>query len=195
MGGGKFINWYVTAILFLYLFFPLLYKYVEKAKTFAYLLVVILSILLLSNCSFEWRYDCFISRLPSFIFGISLYHSKGDKQKIGSLLFVSFAFWIYAYTHDLSHFLISALIAPLLLPFICTWSSFNNKTTNVVKSVLAWCGKYSYEIYISNAFTCSAVTKIPNISTPILIIGYIGFSILFGFFFIILSKKILRKDL
>lgn len=172
--GGSFFNWYVTAILILYILFPILYKLVEKTKTYSYIFVGLLSIIISANYSIEWRYDCLISRIPSFIFGIALYHSKDDKKQVRNILLVSLVFWIYAYTHCLSHFLISALFAP------------------VVEKVMVWFGRYSYEIYISNAFTCSVVTKIPNLNIPILTIVYVVLSILFGFFFIMISRKYLR---
>ena len=160
MGGGKFFNWYVTAILILYILFPILYKLVEKTKTYSYIFVGLLSIIISANYSIEWRYDCLISRIPSFIFGIALYHSKDDKKQVRNILLVSLVFWIYAYTHCLSHFLISTLFAPVLLQFVCTWRQYVENRNTFVEKVMVWFGRYSYEIYISNAFTCSVVTTI-----------------------------------
>lgn len=191
-GGGKFFNWYVTAILILYILFPILYKLVEKTKTYSYIFVGLLSIIISANYSIEWRYDCLISRIPSFIFGIALYHSKDDKKQVRNILLVSLVFWIYAYTHCLSHFLISTLFAPVLLQFVCTWRQYVENRNTFVEKVMVWFGRYSYEIYISNAFTCSVVTKIPNLNIPILTIVYVVLSILFGFFFIMISRKYLR---
>lgn len=69
--GGQYISWYLSVQLLLYLLFPLIYRLSVKFGVVAVLLSQIFSVAILSINDWHWRYDCFFSRTPIFMLGVS----------------------------------------------------------------------------------------------------------------------------
>lgn len=78
---GKEPNWYVSSLIFFYLTFPILFTIVKKAPNISFLLVFIFGLLILKYTEIKWYHDCFISRLPIFMFGIIFYHTIKKKNQ------------------------------------------------------------------------------------------------------------------
>ena len=191
-GGDGFYNWYVSAICFLYLLFPLFFFLVKKLGVRFYLLVSIFSYAILASFDVEWQLDCLISRIPMFIFGILCYDEIKCNGKVGWMLLISLMFWIVLFTYNVSNFFMVSSVSTVLLFVIC--NLFNNYVifNEKVCALLAFLGRHSYEIYISNYFTMTTVKMICNNQIDILrvVVSYIVASSLYGYFFIRLSKGI-----
>ena len=73
-------NWYLSALIFLYICFPLLFSIVRKFREVSVVFFLAISLIILSLFNLEWYYDCFISLFSPFVFGIYYFsllkHSK-----------------------------------------------------------------------------------------------------------------------
>ena len=105
--------------------------------------LVVVGLMLIFNGKIEWWYDCFISRLPVFLYGIMFhkcYKSIYSVSVIGCLLFIPCFLFV-------SKFLATAFIA---VPIIILSLMSLKICPEIVKRILTFCGKYSLEIYLAN---------------------------------------------
>lgn len=73
--GGWFIDWYLSALVFLYLTFPIFYHLINL-KTFILLLVGITCFFILYDTTrIQWKHICLLARVPIFSLGVVLYKS------------------------------------------------------------------------------------------------------------------------
>lgn len=73
--GGWFIDWYLSALVFLYLTFPIFYHLINL-KTFILLLVGITCFFILYDTTrIQWKHICLLARVPIFSLGVILYKS------------------------------------------------------------------------------------------------------------------------
>lgn len=137
---GNYFDWYVPTLIGLYLLFPLLYYLGKQGwQAAAILFVIVFGILYFFQV--PDHYSCAISRLPIFVYGIAIRRSPNYKPLLilGPLLF--FPCWIWA-----SHQLATCIIAiPLIV--LCLWLA---PRIGKLKDAVAWCGKYSLELYLAN---------------------------------------------
>lgn len=191
-GGDQFFNWYVSAILFLYLIFPLFLYVARKMRVFAFVLVCIFAYLTLSLFQVEWQLDCFVSRIPMFMFGILCYKDINCKGKIESMLLVSVFFWVLLTAYGQSVFYMVSSVSVVLMFVIGNVLQSEIIINNRVRNILLFCGKHSYEIYISNYFTMTAVKLLFHSQKDIfgIVILYLVSSVIFAFGVIQLSRLI-----
>ena len=137
---GNYFDWYVPTLIGLYLLFPLLYYLGKQGwQSAAILFVIAFGVLYFFDV--PDHYSCAISRLPIFVYGIAIRRSPNYKPLLilGPLLF--FPCWIWA-----SHQLATSIIAiPLIV--LCIWLA---PKIGKLKEAVAWCGKYSLELYLAN---------------------------------------------
>lgn len=178
-------NWYLSALLFFYLFFPLLFKVVSKWQWYALFAIIGISAILLSYFHFNWYHDAFIGRFYIFCLGIYLYNVQ-NKIRIIDYIFIStfvmiglislsdykFQFWGIACVCPVFIILLS------LLPNSITQCRFINL-----------CGQYSLEIFIANCWTMllMGILHLDPLSSCII---YFISNTIFAFTLIILNRKI-----
>lgn len=140
--GANRFGWYISALVTLYVLFPLFYLF-AKLKYVGLVSLTIFVFLLMHYCKTYWWYDCLISRLPIFLYGILFqrcYRSYIVVSCIGILVF--FPCVIYS-----SSFLATAVIT---MPLIIVSLLFCLCCGERIKKVLKFCGQYSLEIYLAN---------------------------------------------
>lgn len=181
--GDNRFDWYINAIFTLYLTFPLLYYY-SKLK-YKGLAILFCLICVLTHCHpLYWWYDCLISRLPIFIYGImfsNCYKQYPALALSGLLLYIPCR--IYS-----SQFLASSL---LVIPTIIIALILRAKIGKTQDKIIRFCGKYSLEIYLANniifwafdTFEPSVLTRVPL---------YILIEIITAFIFIQITERIKR---
>ncbi len=182
--GVNRFDWYLNALFTLYALFPLMYLYSKLKLLGVTLLTVIIFIFMHYHSNMPYWYDCLISRLPIFIYGIlfsKCYKSCNYIIIVGLLLF--FPCRIFSSRFLSTNFLVLPiiLIALYLLPLI------NSK----LKSFIIFCGKYSLELYLANE-VIPRVYDVININVYINAILYIILEILFTYIFICITKSINR---
>lgn len=120
------VDWYVSAILQLYLLFPILYYLVKWLRSWSCFLIVILVCTITWNYSLHWSHLAMLQRLPMFICGIYLAMYRGCIRQHLYIVFFYLLFFIGMLfcRHIISvNFLLTTLITPF---FICLLSLTND---------------------------------------------------------------------
>ena len=147
--GKNRFDWYINALITLYLFFPVCYRF----SKFNYTGLVVLTVLVIITIRLfhpYWWYNCFISRLPIFIYGIAfknLYKDCRIIMLLGLLLYLPCKLYI-------SQFLAASFIT---LPIIYICLKFLQLCCDRIKKMLKRCGQYSLEIYLANVIIYTLV--------------------------------------
>lgn len=175
-------NWYVNAIMFFYLIFPVLYHSIKKYPLYILMLSYVLSSVLLLLLDINWRQECMIGRLPIFIFGIFIYVSKVTKND--SLLYkglmVSLFFWNFSMVYDVSIYMTAAAICAIVV-LVCNIAVIYT----VRGGLISFLGRHSYELFIADYFTGVCVRYLLNsypqfMHSYMVITLYVVFSFLGG---------------
>ncbi len=159
-GGINRFDWYINALITLYVLFPVFYllsrlKYISLILT----TLVVAGLLWYFDDKIEWWYDCFISRLPIFLYGIMFQKCQKSVHFVsamGCVLFIPCYLFV-------SKFLATALIA---VPIIMLSLFILPKCHEKIKQILKFCGQYSLEIYLANvivlyvSYTSYTIVKI-----------------------------------
>lgn len=145
-GGIYRYDWYLESLFTLYFLFPLFYFFAKLryyALFFSFIVVAFFLYIYHDFFAVAWHYNCFIARVPIFLYGIMFKHCiKSIKIicLIGIILFIPCRYMI-------SLFLGSSLIAiPLIIFSLFLLSKINTS----VKSCIEFCGTHSLELYCAN---------------------------------------------
>lgn len=154
-GGVNRFDWYINALITLYFLFPIFY-FLSKLKFVGLIVITLVVIWLMYNFDdrIEWWYDCFISRLPIFLYGIMFHKclkSVYAVSIIGCLLYIPCRIFV-------SCFLATAFIA---VPIIILSLMAIPKCNETVKRILKFCGHYSLEIYLGNVIIYTVFNAYP----------------------------------
>lgn len=153
---GLWYDWYVPALVAMYLFFPFLFIALKRNKCVALLFIVPTIISQIFHIHMEWWYSCMWHRLGIFILGAASYYLM-NKSICGwkacvVLIVGSICPFIYAYTEFLNtgngvidKLLFSiALLCSMLV--ICQILAF--KVMGGVNKILLFMGGISLEFYL-----------------------------------------------
>lgn len=189
--GGFQRDWYLSSLLLLYIIFPVLYKLVNKYTIYGVLVSLLIALFAVGCISMNWRYNCLISRIPIFLFGIYTFnyfqnkYSEDNYRRIiciasmlGVLLLGLAMLRIVPY-----YYLSTALIAPI---FVCIISSLYKLISKKILYIIQFVGKYSLEFYIANIIVHCIVDIIPSIIIKAVV--YIITNILLAFILIPVNK-------
>lgn len=168
-----FFLWYVPALLLLYILFPFIYLDVIKKKRFWVICILIISVInvLITKDVFDNDYNRFsilllIPRIPIFILGAvwaDIEESIMEKVKYGNerkIVIVLIAFMIVAYCFAVFIRLVipeyvARLSMLLFLPFVLVvpdiivlLSAIYSYLPKLIKTILLFCGTYSFELYL-----------------------------------------------
>lgn len=191
--GSEISNWFVSAIVLLYLLFPLFYKATSKHPYIVLAVCDALALVSLYCFPIDWRFECLIARVPSFVFGIICYLTMKKGGKLTIPFYLSVLTLVIGINYNISAIFYVASFCPI---FLCLLFSF--PINNVIKSktigaALLFCGKKSYALFTSNIITAwfldyindihpewiHAYTKVPM---------YIVLSVLWAYIFIKAEK-------
>lgn len=152
LGGFQF-EWYLSFIFYLYLLFPLLYRFVRRC---GFTSVIISFCLLFAFLYFHregWFYQCAFSRIPVFLFGILCHqqntpetYKKGIYVFLPALLLIG-VFFCMGFVQKFELVYMSAPLLLWALAWICRCSI---KKQGAVFRSFCFLGQYSLEIYIAN---------------------------------------------
>lgn len=184
-GGKNRFDWYVNALISLYITFPLFYYY-SKLRYVGLAILTILVFLwgVLYYHTVPYWYDCLISRLPIFLYGIMFskcYKSSNIVALVGILLFIP------CRVFSSKSLATSFLVIPLIIFLLDLVPQLSSK----IRKTIEFCGKYSLEIYLANEMIPRAYAIIkPNLGFKILL--YVVIEIVFAYIFIMISKNIVK---
>lgn len=180
--GNRRFDWYVESLFSLYFIFPFLYN-ISKFKLKSLLISIIIISLLLYFYKIPWWYDCLISRLPIFIYGIMFRNLSNCSLRystiIGIILYLPFYFLA-------SRFLAGSM---LTIPIIYISIKLSNRINKRIYNFITILGKYSLEVYLANVLVLYVLTYFKPIAIykPIL---YIAIQLMCSYILILSNKKI-----
>lgn len=187
--GGIYWNWYIPAIVLLYLLFPIIYLFTEKYKYTFYIFTNLIIIIALSFFAIPWQYDCFVARIPIFILGIIIFLYQNDVKKQRQSIFVSFIFLLPCIY--ISQYYTTATFCPILLLLFYTTKRFIDRIPYI-----RFIGTHTLEIFLGNSL-CYYIIHIllRYTNNPILIfITYWSGSLILSYINIILNNRIHAKS-
>lgn len=177
-------NWYLSALLFFYLFFPLLFKFVSRWKWYALFVILGISATLLYYFHFNWYHDAFIGRFYIFCLGIYFYNIQNRVRKVDYIfIFFIILIGIISLSYFKFQFWGIACVCPALIILL---SLLPNSITKCHFIVL--CGQYSLEIFIANCWTMLLMGMIQVDSLSSCIVYFIS-NVIFTFMLIIINKQ------
>lgn len=177
--GVNRFDWYLNALIALYVLFPVFYFLAKLKYGGVILLTATVYIFMMAfHTSPYWWYDCFISRLPIFLYGI-MFRRCYQSYKVVSCLGVLMFFPCMKYS---SPFLATSFIT---LPLIDLFLIIIRHCGNKIKRCLKFCGQYSLEIYLANliVYTLFHVASFGTVGRTILyVLIQLGMTAIFVFF-------------
>lgn len=146
-------DWYLESMLTIYLVFPLLYSVTDnwgRGTLFAVTIVVTVFLLCCGD-NILWYYNCFIGRLPIFVYGMVF----GRLSRISpSVLLVGLCLYPIVNNH------VSMTIGGSLLamPLIALSLFIASRIPNNVKRHFEYMGRHSLEVYCANVMILEVMT-------------------------------------
>lgn len=146
--GGTYWNWFIPAIIILYLAFPFLFFLSKKFGLYFFVIlnIAIISILILYHI--DWRYSCLISRLPVFVSGILTYFYTKKEKRIIELFLINFLLFTICCSYNFSEYYLTTSFCPLL---IITIYLLKKRIPGI--PFIETLGKYSLEIFLGNSIS------------------------------------------
>lgn len=167
--GGFTLDWFLSALIAFYVFFPLLYAFVKKTQCFGLILFSLLIAAIAHVANFGWGYGAFVARVLVFLLGIFYYFNK-DKVKPLAIALVFFIIAGILCPARLILFLKYTFLSPLMIVGIALFYLVVQKVKMVVVPI-KFIGKHSLEVYLGNIIAFKAIA----IPSPLLrLVGYVG---------------------
>lgn len=180
-----FVDWYLTALLYLYLFFPLFYRIIYKYGLIAYIALSVPFLLVAWYLPTTWFQDSALCRMPIFLAGIMIYVAKNKYKAVSFTL--SFFLLLTLFSYFSGKICLTYYLAPLVICLLIAFVSLLNKVKKI-KHVLEFIGKYTLELYIAN---CIAMMFTAFTNCPLeLYMVYYGAILLLAIFLGCLNKKV-----
>lgn len=193
--GGHFFDWYLSALILLYLFYPLLYKCQSPYTPFLLFLAGFLSIVMIPQ---PWMIQALVARIGIFAYGILMYRvlKQGVSSRylltngIGFAMISPLPFFLYEKFGHVD-FVFSAGITPLLMYLIF---AAHQRTESIVcirgiSRLLSWLGQYSLSVYIANVAVMHTMSVILH---SVNVVSYCGLQLIYGALFIAIERYLLR---
>lgn len=188
--GGVYWNWFIPAIVLLYITFPLLFWFSRRGNIYFFLIINIAIIILLNTISIPWEYDCLISRIPIFCYGILVHINIKKTTMIKKLFLINTLFFIISCSYGLSDYYITATFCPILL-FVLFYLKDYILTKNINRV-----GTYTLELFLGNSLVFYIMRIMirfsPNNISLYLFLVFSFFTISISIIFIFLNKSITK---
>lgn len=154
--GVNRFDWYLESLITLYLLFPIFYYLGCKLKKAWGILLFLIAAITLFFFDLKWWYDCFISRIPIFYYGI-LYNINFKARRMVIVISI-LGLLLYLPCSFLSVYLAGSL---LTMPLVISLLMICKKLSNKLVAMISFVGKYTLEIYIANLFVYWVVIIYP----------------------------------
>lgn len=182
-GGINSFDWYVNALVTLYVSFPLFYYYSKTRYVGLSILTIAVFIYgVIYYHSISYWYDCLISRLPIFLYGVMFpkcYKSSNVVALIGLVVFIPCRLL------SSKSLTTSFLVIPMIIFFLGILPQLPEK----IKGAIEFCGKYSLEIYLANILI-PRVFDILNLNLVQKAVLYVAWEMIVAYMFILFSRRI-----
>lgn len=194
--GGYHIEWYICALLILYALFPLFYKLIYKMPNVMLIGSYIICGMISIYGDVDWTYDCLISRIPVYLFGISLFVSNKKHIRLYRYTIVTCLIGVFFFFLDYKQivyckFFWTTLITPVLMVGINEFSKCCKFF--LWQKVIRYIGDKSLEIYVAQIFCMPIVTYLAFPKNSIFIsISYWVLEFAFAAIVIVINKEISR---
>ena len=146
--GGTYWNWFIPAIVILYMIFPVLFFLSKKLGIYLFVILNFAIISFLALYHIDWRYSCLISRIPIFILGVLTFFYTQKENRIIILFLIDFLFFVICCSYNLSEYYLTTTFCPLLLVIIYL---MRNKILFI--PFIETFGKYTLEIFLGNSIS------------------------------------------
>ena len=184
--GTNRFDWYINALITLYVCFPLLYLY-SKLKYIGLIALTIAVFVFMHFNYLPYWYDCLISRLPIFLYGI-LFVKCYKSSNIVILLSIPLFYFSRIYS---SQFLsTNFLVLPIILISLYIMPLLSSR----LKGFINFCGKYSLEIYLANE-VIPRVYQLTETNIYQKAILYVVIEVIMTYVFICITKSIRQRKL
>lgn len=159
------IFWYISAILLLYLLFPLFYRLIDRLGRLGAAIIIVSSVII-TMCAYYFRYDCLsyqldmlLTRIPVFTTGILIAPlvKKGKKVPTSGVLLICLAGTLYIglmcvlfnLLPDRFNFARHYLYLPLAVFLVIAFSFIRSHIkADILVRPLEFLGRYSLEMYL-----------------------------------------------
>lgn len=193
--GGIYWNWYIPAIVLLYLSFPIIYLFTKQFQDIFLIFTNVFISITLYFFTIPWQYECFIARIPIFILGIIIYLHQNDIEKQKRSLFISSIFFTPCLFFNISQYYTTATFCPLFLLLIYTTT-----LVPIIEHIfripcIRFIGAHTLEIFLGNSL-CYYIIHIllRYTNNPILIFfSYWSGSLILSYINILLNNRINSK--
>ena len=185
--GDIFVDWYLTAILYFYLLFPLFYKVISKGGVIAYISLSVPFLLAAWYLPTTWFQDSALCRVPIFLAGILIYVAK--KKWLAVSLILSYFFLLTCYSYVTGNVCLTYYVAPFVICLLMAFTYFVNKV-GIIKAVLEYIGKHTLELYVANCIAMKIVSSVDGVVEKYAV--YYGGILLLAFILGWLNNKIKR---
>lgn len=177
------LDWFVPAILNLYILFPIFFKLIDKLYKSPFKLQLAFVVLIYFGAHFLWGYihGLYITRLPIIFVGIfTFFYLKDKKIKELFLIYAIFAF--LTYFNDRDNLRLSCLVPLILYAFSMMKINSNGFVVKCIRKI----GELSFEIFLAHCFALYFCTPYNVAYTWLLTIGL---TIVFTYILHIINEK------
>lgn len=172
--GGFEVDWYLSGLLLLYMVSPVVININREYGLFTWIILIVLCASVLKIYEVELFKRCLIARLPIFMLGSVIWHSRGkDFRKTWIFVcIISTVLWAIGVFIKLDRFILADLFTPFLISLVSwIYNLLDRRTDGFIKKIqvcIEKIGKNSLEIYVGNCLApkiLSYITCVPIVLT------------------------------
>ena len=195
-------DWFIPALIVLYLAFPFLYKMVDviKARGVMALTIGFLFAAYYVSPRIGWYYDCLMSRIPAFLLGILIYRAVEKREEFTAWdILLWFGVFVASVSFSTSRFFVATMVCPIVMLVAALALSIPR-----VQLIFEFFGLRSFELFLGHAFGFRMARSIGlvGVSCPIQGKGaclfeiaiYIIFATLGSVFFLLINALIKKVN-
>lgn len=179
-------DWYINALITLYICFPLFYLY-SKLKYIGLIVLTIAVFVFMHFHHMPYWYDCLISRLPIFLYGILFVNCYKSSNII---LLLSFPLFYFCRLYSSQFLSTNFLVLPIILISLYILPHLSSR----LKIFINFCGKHSLEIYLANE-VIPRIYELTETSIYQKVILYVFIEIIMSYAFICINQSIRQRKL
>lgn len=182
-------NWYLSALMCLYLLFPILFYFIKQKGWYFLIFCLALTAILLYKIPFHWYHSAFVGRIYIFLFGIMAYQYIVNKKHVNHTLFmvtsiITLLGFVFLHYSEHFQFWSTSCICPLIILLL---SLVPHKIIN--NSFITLCGQYSLEIFIANCWVM-LLMQYCNMGTIFKMLLYFVCNSIFAFLLYFINRRI-----
>lgn len=189
--GNVFIEWYLCALLLLYILFPLFFVICRRVNDGLLLFLSLIAVIVFASMTnFEWQFYCAFSRIPIFLLGIMCFSDKNFFTKKGLpiyTLFLIFGIGLYA-MNVIPTYIMVYMSAPYVIALAAIIYCFAKHSCPMVVRLLSDLGTITLEVYVANVITLLTADLFSDIKYSSIV--YFVLTILLSYLMVKLNRKV-----